>query len=51
MSKTLVGIKTAWAMQEDAFKSNLPFMNDQIKKHIHLIEIQWEQYFHLQHQK
>ena len=25
MSKTLTGIKTAWAMQEDAFKSNLPF--------------------------
>jgi len=32
MSKTLVGIKTAWGMQEDAFKSNLPFMNDRIKK-------------------
>ncbi len=32
MSKTLVGIKTAWAMQEDAFKSNLPLMNDQIRK-------------------
>ena len=24
MSKSLVGIKTAWAMQEEAFKSNLP---------------------------
>lgn len=32
MSKSLVGIKTAWGMQEDAFKSNLPFMNNQIKK-------------------
>ncbi|MBQ2937511.1 MAG: DUF87 domain-containing protein [Clostridia bacterium] len=32
MSKTLVGVKTAWGMQEDAFKSNLPFMNDKIKK-------------------
>lgn len=32
MSKTLVGIKTAWGMQEDAFKSNLPFMDDKIKK-------------------
>lgn len=32
MSKTLVGIKTAWGMQEEAFKSNLPFMNDQINK-------------------
>ena len=34
MSKSLVGIKTAWAMQEDAFKSNLPLMEDKIgKKH------------------
>lgn len=32
MSKTLVGIKTAWGMQEEAFKSNLPFMNDKINK-------------------
>ena len=32
MSKTLVGIKTAWGIQEDAFKSNLPFMNNRIKK-------------------
>ena len=32
MSKSLVGVKTAWAMQEDAFKSNLPLMNDKIKK-------------------
>ncbi len=32
MSKSLVGIKTAWGMQEDAFKSNLPFMNDKINK-------------------
>ena len=32
MSKTLVGIKTAWGMQEDAFKSNLPLMEDKIKK-------------------
>lgn len=32
MSKTLVGIKSAWGMQEDAFKSNLPLMNNQIKK-------------------
>jgi len=32
MSKSLVGIKSAWAMQEDAFKSNLPLMNDKIKK-------------------
>ena len=34
MSKTLTGIKTAWAMQEEAFKSNLPLSEDKIgKKH------------------
>ncbi len=32
MSKSLVGIKSAWAMQEDAFKSNLPLMSDTIKR-------------------
>lgn len=32
MSKSLVGVKTAWAMQEDAFKSNLPLMSDKVKK-------------------
>ena len=32
MSKSLVGIKSAWAMQEDAFKSNLPLMDDRMKK-------------------
>jgi hypothetical protein len=32
MSKSLVGVKTAWAMQEDAFKSNLPLMENKIKK-------------------
>ncbi len=32
MAKSLVGIKTAWAMQEDAFKSNLPLMEDKINK-------------------
>lgn len=32
MSKTLVGIKSAWGVQEEAFKSNLPFMNDQINR-------------------
>ena len=26
MAKSLVGIKTAWGVQEDAFKSNLPFI-------------------------
>jgi len=32
MSKSLVGVKTAWAMQEEAFQSNLPLMKDSIKK-------------------
>ncbi len=32
MSKNLVGIKTAWGIQEDAFQSNLPLMNDKIEK-------------------
>lgn len=32
MSKSLVGVKSAWAIQEEAFKSNLPLMSDKIKK-------------------
>ena len=32
MSKSLVGIKSAWAMQEEGFKSNLPLMEDKIKR-------------------
>ena len=32
MSKSLVEVKNAWGMQEDAFKSNLPLMEDKIKK-------------------
>ena len=32
MSKTLVGIRTAWGIQEEAFQSNLPLMNDIINK-------------------
>lgn len=32
MSKTLVGVKSAWALQEEAFKSNLPLMDDKIEK-------------------
>ena len=32
MSKSLVGIKSAWGMQEEAFKSNLPFVDNKIKK-------------------
>ena len=34
LSKTLVGIKSAWAMQDEAFQSNVPLMKNQIdKKH------------------
>ena len=32
MAKSLVGIKTAWGMQEEAFQTNLPLANDKIKK-------------------
>ena len=32
VSKNLVGVKTAWAMHENAFKSNLPLMDDKIKR-------------------
>ena len=32
MAKTLTGMKTAWAMQEDAFKSNLPLGEDKRRK-------------------
>ena len=32
MSKSLVNIKSAWGIQEDAFKSNLPLMDDKLKK-------------------
>ena len=32
MAKTMVGIKTAWGIQEEAFQSNLPFMNDKINR-------------------
>ena len=32
MSKSLVGVKSAWAMQEEAFQSNLPLMNNKMKK-------------------
>ena len=32
MAKSLVGVKSAWAMQEEAFKSNLPLMNNKMKK-------------------
>lgn len=32
MSKTLVGIKSAWAMQEEAFQSNVPLMKDSLRR-------------------
>lgn len=32
MSKSLVGIKSAWGLQEEAFKSNLPFNSDKIRR-------------------
>lgn len=32
MSKSLINIKSAWGLQEEAFQSNLPLMNDKIKK-------------------
>lgn len=32
MSKSLVGVKSAWAIQEEAFQSNLPLMEDKIRK-------------------
>ena len=33
MSKTSIGVKPAWAMQEDAFKSNLPYVDNKINIH------------------
>ncbi len=32
MSKSLIDIKSAWGIQEEGFKSNLPLMEDKIKK-------------------
>ena len=32
MSKTLIGIKPTWAMQEEAFNSNMPYADNQINK-------------------
>ena len=32
LSKSMVSLKTTWAMHEEAFKSNLPLMNDNINK-------------------
>ena len=32
LSKSLVSLKTTWALQEEAFKSNVPLLNDSINK-------------------
>jgi len=32
MSKSLVNIRSAWGLQEEAFQSNLPLMDDKIKR-------------------
>ena len=32
MAKSLVGIRNAWGLQEEAFKSNVPLMDDQLKR-------------------
>ena len=32
MSKTMIGVKPAWAMQDEAFRSNMPFCENKIKK-------------------
>ena len=32
MSKTLIGIKPTWAMHEEAFKSNMPYCENKLKK-------------------
>ena len=32
LSKNLVGVKTAWAMQEEAYRTNVPLMKDEIRK-------------------
>ena len=32
MSKTLIGIKPAWAMQDEAFRTNLPFGENKLSK-------------------
>ena len=32
MAKSLVEVKSAWGIQEEAFKSNLPLMQDELKK-------------------
>lgn len=38
MSKVLINLKTAWAMQEEAFKSNLPFNRNYIDSRKHIFD-------------
>lgn len=32
MSKTLIGVKPAWAIQDEAFRSNMPYCDNKVKK-------------------
>ena len=32
MSKNLIGVKPAWAIQDEAFRSNMPFLDNKIRK-------------------
>ena len=38
MSKTLVGIKSAWGMQEDAFKSTMPLLSNKLTGKTHTFD-------------
>ena len=38
MGKTQIGLKTAWAMQEEAFKSNVPLCNNLLAKKKHTFD-------------
>ena len=38
MSKTLVGVKSAWGIQEEAFQSNLPLLNNKLPGKTHTFD-------------
>ena len=38
MSKTLVGIRSAWGLQEETFKSNMPLMNNKLQGRHHTFD-------------
>ena len=38
MAKNLINIRSAWGMQEDAFKSNLPFAENKLEKKVHTFD-------------